>query len=254
MKNKIKSCLAIMCMLIAVSLCFVGCDFSTGGSGGGSSSGGTTTSQTVESIGLSGSIKTDYKLGENLDLNNAKLTVLYSDETTKTVNILESMVTGFSTENCGNFTMTITYKEKSITKNYSVTLDADNLKASYESSSTDVMRKVYAGTNTLVDESSERLLSEQDTVMRLEIDGGNLTWVVIVSGNTSTTEATFTVSGDKIICKLIKVDGSTENVPAEGDYSMTATFTDTQIILRTNGLIGVQDKKFDVIFTLTKTN
>lgn len=93
--------------IIALSVCFAGC---------------TPKSKEKEIAGLDivGSIKTTYYIGEDLDLNNAKLKIVYTDNTNTQIDLLASMVTGFNSQEVGSFTLTITYKDMTITKNYSV--------------------------------------------------------------------------------------------------------------------------------------
>lgn len=107
MRKKVVSCLAFIVSIIALSVCFAGC---------------TPKSKEKEIAGLDivGSIKSTYYIGEDLDLNNAKLKIVYTDNTNTQIDLLASMVTGFNSQEAGSFTLTITYKDKTITKNYSV--------------------------------------------------------------------------------------------------------------------------------------
>lgn len=107
MKGKLMRFCAFAFMIVALGLCFVGCGVNK-------------SNKNVEAISIIGNVKTEYYQNEQLELKDIKLKVVYDDDSTTEVDILESMVSGFSTAELGNFVMTITYKEKSITKNYSV--------------------------------------------------------------------------------------------------------------------------------------
>lgn len=74
----------------------------------------------VSDISVTG-IKSNYRLGESLDLNSAKINVAYQNGSVRTVDIKESDVTGFKTTSIGSFAMTITYQEALIIINYTVT-------------------------------------------------------------------------------------------------------------------------------------
>ena len=117
MTKKIMRCFAFAVMIVALSLCFAGCDFGFNNSNGG----GTDNKAQVVGIDLVGNIQTEYTLGEELNLNNAKLKVVYDDETEKEIIITTSMINGFNTTILGEKTIKITYKDKSIYKNYKVT-------------------------------------------------------------------------------------------------------------------------------------
>ena len=56
------------------------------------------------------SFVTNYNVGDALDLSGATLSVRKSDDTVATVNVTESMVSGFSSDRKGNVTLKITYQ------------------------------------------------------------------------------------------------------------------------------------------------
>ncbi len=74
----------------------------------------------ITSITLSTSIKTSYRLGEEIDLNDAKIVAHFNNDTTQEITILESMITDFDTTTTGSRNLKITYIGHIITKNYSV--------------------------------------------------------------------------------------------------------------------------------------
>ena len=98
--------------------------------------------KTLVGIELTGNIKTEYLLNENIDFNGQKLRLIYDDNSRVTLNLDESMVSGFSTTTKGNKTMTIEYNEYQKTINYSVNLFK---MGRYTNSSTD-----YYNGNTVV--------------------------------------------------------------------------------------------------------
>ena len=75
--------------------------------------------KTIETVEISGAIKTEYVLNEEFDSNEAKLLIRYSDESTKEVKITKDM-TDFDSSTIGGKTLTITYSEKTVTKPYRV--------------------------------------------------------------------------------------------------------------------------------------
>ena len=89
---------------------------------------------TLESIGIKGSIQTQYTINEELNLNDAKLILTYSDDTQKEIDITSNMITGFDTTIVGNKTLTITYNGKTAKVNYVVSellVSAISIKSSF---------------------------------------------------------------------------------------------------------------------------
>lgn len=85
----------------------------------------------VTSIDLSSSPQNTYWQGDVLNLNEAKLTVSYNDNTTEIVDVQESMVTGFSTEYPGKKMAIISYDGKTTTFSYLVAALPENVTAVY---------------------------------------------------------------------------------------------------------------------------
>lgn len=82
----------------------------------------TVVSPTVKSIAISTSIKNAYFTGDTLDLEGTKLNVVFEDDTSTTIDVLPTMVTGFDSATAGtNKELTITYGDKSIKVTYNVT-------------------------------------------------------------------------------------------------------------------------------------
>ena len=215
MKQKIKSCLLIMCTLIAVSLCFVGCDFKFGGSGGGSTDDDTSTTAQVTGIDLAGDIKTKYYIGDELDLNGARLKVVYDDDTEKNVTLMASMVTGFDSSKLGNYSLTITYKNKSIKKNYTVSADGDYVAdysygTYYYKSEDDTNPTIVAYSGTYTDTKAKWEVS-----YTLKIDGLSASM--------------------RLVRKETSVSGKTEII---FDVTGTASLTQTENILTSGQLLN----------------
>ncbi len=77
---------------------------------------------TVDSIAVNSTDhKTEYKVGEALDVTNLTILVTMSDTTTKTVPVTADMVGDFDTSTAGTKTLTITYQGKKTTYNITVT-------------------------------------------------------------------------------------------------------------------------------------
>lgn len=74
----------------------------------------------ISRIELTKNIKTAYLLDDLIDLKDAKLRIVYNDETTNEIEITATMLSGFNTETIGNKTLTITYAQKTTTVPYTV--------------------------------------------------------------------------------------------------------------------------------------
>ena len=66
----------------------------------------------VKEIEVTGTYKTQYVIGETLDLTGVKLLVTYTDNSTNTVNVTESMITPVDMSTEGMKTVTVTYEGK----------------------------------------------------------------------------------------------------------------------------------------------
>ena len=80
----------------------------------------------VTAIDLAQSFKTQYEIGETLDISNGFLRVTYEDDTQKDLSVTESMVSGFHNETVGQKTMILSYKNA--TKNIPYTITGPSLK------------------------------------------------------------------------------------------------------------------------------
>ena len=105
--KKFTKVMSLVLAIFCISLCFAGCEIGA--------------SKTLKSINVaSGTIKTTYNVGEQLDLTGAKLALNYSDKSKSEIAIDLNMVTGFDSSTAGEKILTITYKEKTTTVNYTV--------------------------------------------------------------------------------------------------------------------------------------
>lgn len=75
----------------------------------------------VTAIDLTQTFKTQYEIGETLDVSNGIIKVTYDDDTQKDLFVTNSMVAGFNTQTVGQKTMIITYKDSTKTVPYTVT-------------------------------------------------------------------------------------------------------------------------------------
>ena len=104
MKKKIFMAVMAFALVLCTSIAFVGC--------GGPK---------VTAIELATEIKTEYCIGEDLELDDALLQVEYEDETYKVIDLEKSMVKGFNTDTIGTRTMTIVYQGLICKVQYKVT-------------------------------------------------------------------------------------------------------------------------------------
>ena len=74
----------------------------------------------ITAIAIDGTIKTEFYLGEKLNIEGLKLTVTFKDTSTTTVTLTNDMVKDFDTTTLGSKTFSVTYGGKTITHNYTV--------------------------------------------------------------------------------------------------------------------------------------
>lgn len=77
----------------------------------------------VKTISLNNDVTTQYKVGDRFDSNGSVL-VTYTDDTTDTVRLIASMLTGFDTASEGQKVITVTYGGKSAVYNINVSKDS----------------------------------------------------------------------------------------------------------------------------------
>ena len=117
--------------------------------------GGCSNGASLENIGLSAPIKTNYKLNEALDLGTSKLVLTYSDDSQQTISITTSMISGFDSSTCGRKTMTISYKGKSEKIDYVVyTTDATIVKSAIRTKLIGTDKILLQATKAMDDASS----------------------------------------------------------------------------------------------------
>jgi len=96
------------------------------------------TSEPISSVEMkSNPTKTNYAVGDTLDLTGAKITATTISETTQDVNITSSMVSGFDSTTAGTKTVTVTFR--GYTTTFDVTVASQNeCYLDLESSTTDI--------------------------------------------------------------------------------------------------------------------
>ncbi|MBR5382490.1 MAG: bacterial Ig-like domain-containing protein [Clostridia bacterium] len=82
----------------------------------------------VISIKISGGYKTEYEIGEELDITGLVVTAYMSDGTTKDVTS-DVVITGFDSSEAGNITLVVTYRtgDSTVSTTFSVTVNHDGL-------------------------------------------------------------------------------------------------------------------------------
>ncbi len=75
---------------------------------------------TIESIEILGTIATTYFVGDTLNIDGIQVKIYMSDETTDTITLTNSMISGFDTTTAGEKTLTVTYEGETATVNYTV--------------------------------------------------------------------------------------------------------------------------------------
>ena len=237
--KKITKILTFAIAFVCLSLCFAGCVFDG--------------KPTLDSIAINGSIQTQYAKNEALNLNDAKLVLVYSDDSQKEIKILTSMVSGFDTTTAGNKTMTITYKGKTTTVNYVVS--EVELEVSSISIKTDFCTNYLLG-DTL-DTSGGKLLVtySNDSTEVVNIDNSMIT--DFTTSNIGKKQLTLTYKG-----KEIKVE---YNVHMNyGEYYLQSdghniyAYSETKILLIINedftGTVITQKNESVSIFDVSNRN
>ena len=87
---------------------------------------------TLESITVTAPTKTEYTVGDELDLDGMKVTAKYSDGTTKDIAVTDCEVSGYDKTKTGEQTVTVTYEGKTNTFKVTVKEAAATPKLPYE--------------------------------------------------------------------------------------------------------------------------
>ena len=108
----------------------------------------------AKSVALSAPVKITYKKGEALDVAGGKLTVTYSNGTTKDVELKAEMVSGFDAEKVGTqkLTVTLTVDKVTLSATFDVTVEADDDTAISDDEAAAV--NIYAYQNVIVVENA----------------------------------------------------------------------------------------------------
>ena len=94
--------------------------------------------KSISSISLETAPQTTYQIGDNININNAKITLNYIDSTTKTIDLTSDMITNFTTTTAGVKTMTVTYKDRTLQIDYLVLDNLNTINAKYGNTLSDV--------------------------------------------------------------------------------------------------------------------
>lgn len=108
-KLRISLCIVFAFLLLLLSAVMVGCGDTDKGN----------TNEYGEVVVKSGMIRTEYAVGDELEITGGVLEFTQNEKTTH-VAITESMISNFSTERAGSFTMIVTYKGNTTTVGYTV--------------------------------------------------------------------------------------------------------------------------------------
>lgn len=106
--SKVFLSLALVLVMALPMLTMSGCDWFNSNS-----------AKKILEIDLVGEIQTQYVLGESFNANNAKIKIIYEDDTTKQISLDKSM-TDFNSSTIGKKDLTITYEGKVKTIEYRV--------------------------------------------------------------------------------------------------------------------------------------
>lgn len=79
-----------------------------------------TTGNPLVSITLSENLKDTFFLNEELNLDGIDVVLTYKDDSTKNIDLSLDMISGFDTSTTGEKTLTVTYKKKTYTHDYTV--------------------------------------------------------------------------------------------------------------------------------------
>ena len=134
MKNKFKKFLSMFVMLFMVITLVAGCG-----------------DKEITSLKVKeGTLEYVYKEDSEFSFDGLKVIAKYNDESTEEVGKDKLTISEFSTENVGNYDVTITYKEKTITVTLKVTNNEDELYGIYgvEKPTSLVLRDSAKGTQT----------------------------------------------------------------------------------------------------------
>lgn len=192
----------------------------------------TVTDVVATNISIKTPFKTNYYVGDNLDLSNGKVTITYNNSTTKDVTITNSHIVNFSTENVGNFNLNVTVEGKTLTIPYTITA----LEVSSIAIKTPFKTSYFVGDN--LDLSNAKLTATYNSGKTEDIN----ILATMISGFDSTNPAninlTLTYSGKTITnisCQIKAIE--LVNVTLKESFKDTVYFVGETINLSGNKLI-----------------
>lgn len=139
--------------------------------------------------------KTEYVVGQSLDLTGLIVTGTYNDGTTAPITITASNISGFDSTTAGSKTVTVTVDGKTATFNVNV--------------------------KVVVPPSEEQTLESNDKAKLLELVGNNTTKVITVVANTNKVVDKAVFEGMKGKDKTLTVKTSVENNPSIAEIEFT---------------------------------
>ena len=98
---------------------------------------------TVSSIAIATNPKTEYYIGDTLDITGATITVTYSDDTTKTIDVTIEMITVPDLTTEGEKEVIITYSEKTVTYRITVSKTDETLLAEAKAAASSELDEVF---------------------------------------------------------------------------------------------------------------
>lgn len=77
-------------------------------------------SKTISTIAINGTIKNEFYIGEQLNIEGLKLKITYKDNSTTEITLTNEMIAGFDTSSTGNKSITVSYGGKQLSISYTV--------------------------------------------------------------------------------------------------------------------------------------
>ena len=162
--------------------------------------------------------KTNYFLGDDFKVDGS-ITVYYVDNTSENIDITKNMLSGYDLSSTGEQTVTVTYRNKTLTYNINVTVKPKVVDVSLITlpDKTEFVR----GTKPDYTGGSVRIAYDNGTIEFVPLTSSNITGVDI--NNSGTYDATYTYEGFSVSFKVkvvpVKIIGILVNsLPKKTDY------------------------------------
>lgn len=193
-------------------------------------------------------IKTEYYIGDLLDINDLYLTIKYSDGSTETISS-GYKVSGFSSSVAGTRVVTVTYGD--LTSSFIVTINAPNLSISPSSKTLNTGETATVTVTTAPSDQTVTWFSSNTSVAT--VSGGTIT---AKGAGTATITAKFTYNGITYskTCIIIVEDEQVDNEPIPISLAVISNPTKTTYMigenLNTSGLqlkLTYSDGTYEII-------